>query len=225
MDIQYFLDRRLAFIEQLYVNSAAPFIERKRRIEAQEDPFVPPYSEDSEPAFLAEWLEADESLQVLGRSCISMLSASFHLYFETWKHQLGIPIDDSLKSTFHKRGWLNGYKTYFSRRFNIKFEDSPCNLAMLEELVLARNRVQHPDSITSHSSRYSDDDLKKLSCPFFVDARESELFADAEEGERTWLMPPTIHMTSEKLFAALSEVRHFAEWLEQLEFTPCPPAQ
>ena len=73
MDVRYFLDQRLAFIEQLYVNSAVSFIERKRKIEAEEKPFVPPYSEDPEPAFLSEWLEADESLQVLGGSCVSML--------------------------------------------------------------------------------------------------------------------------------------------------------
>jgi hypothetical protein len=68
MDVRYFLGERLDFTEQLYVNSAAPFIERKRKIEAEEEPFVPPYSEDPEPAFLSEWLEAEESLQVRGGS-------------------------------------------------------------------------------------------------------------------------------------------------------------
>jgi hypothetical protein len=37
MDVRYFLGERLAFTEQLYVNSAAPFIERKRKIEAEEE--------------------------------------------------------------------------------------------------------------------------------------------------------------------------------------------
>lgn len=147
MDIRYFLGERLAFIEQLYVNSAAPFIERKRKIEAQEEPFVPPYSEDPEPAFLSECLEAEESLQVIGRTCISMLSASFHLYFKTLERQLRRPVDNSYSSVF-KRGWFNGYKAYFQRQFNVSFESSPCNLSLLEELALARNRVQHPESIT-----------------------------------------------------------------------------
>ena len=225
MDVRFFLNRRTAFIEQLYINSAAPFVERKRKIEAEEEPFVPPYSEDGgEPAFLAEWIEADESLHVLGRSCISMLAATFHLYVKTWERQISIPVDELLKSEFKNNGWFHGYKAYFARHLRIKFEDSPSNLALLEELVLARNRVQHPGSITSHSSHYSDYDLRKLPRPFFVDDRERELFAEVGEDERTWLMPPTIHVSSEKLLAALSEVARFAEWLEQVEFEPNPRA-
>ena len=216
MNVRYFLGERLAFIEQLYCKGAAPFIERKRKIEAEEEPFVPPYSEDPEPAFLSEWLEAEESLQVIGRTCISMLSASFHLYFKTWERQLGRPVDDSYKSAF-KRGWFNGYKAYFQGQFNIIFENSPCNLNLLEELALARNRVQHPESITDQSSHYSADDLKKLPSPFFIDDRDRELLAEMEEGERSWLMPPRIHVTQEKLKAAISEIGRFAEWLEQTD--------
>lgn len=216
MDVRYFLGKRLAFIEQLYVNSSAQFIERKRKIEAEEEPFVPPYSEDPEPAFLSEWLETEESLQVIGHACISMLSASFHLYLKTWERQLGVPIDDSYKSAF-KRGWFNGYKVYFQRQFNVIFEESSCNLELLEELALARNRVQHPESITNQSSYYSADDLKKLPSPFFIADRDRELLAEMEEGERSWLMPPTIHIPLEKLKAAISEVTRFAEWLEQTD--------
>jgi hypothetical protein len=221
MDVRFFLVRRLAFIEQLYTNSAAPFIERKRKIEVEEEPFVPPYSEDGgEPAFLSEWLDADESLKVLGCSCISMLAGAFHLYFKTWERQIGIPVDASLKPTFKKAGWFNGYKAYFARNLSISFEDSSCDLALLEELVLARNRAQHPDSLASHSSHYSDDDLKKIRRPFFVDDRERELLIDAEEVEPNWLLPPTIHITPERMLAALSEVARFANWLERVEFEP-----
>jgi hypothetical protein len=215
VDIRHFLDQRLAFINQLYVNSAAPFIECIRKIEAGEEPFVPPYSEDPEPAFLSEWREADESLQVLGRSCISMLSSSFHLYFKTLEKQLGVPVNDSYKSLFKKQGWFNGYRAYFLRHFNVKFEDSLCNLVLLEELVLARNRVQHPDSISTHSSHYSKDDLKKLPKLFFISDHEYELFGKTEAGELEWLMPPTIHVTSEKFLTAVSEVARFAEWIEK----------
>lgn len=55
---------------------------------------MPPYGEDGEPPFLNEWIEADESLLVLGYACISMLAASFHLYLAsssshtTWKRQV-----------------------------------------------------------------------------------------------------------------------------------------
>lgn len=216
MDVQYFLNRRVDFIRQFYEMSAAPFIERKRQIEAEEEPFVPPYSEDPEPPFLAEWLEAEESLQVLGRTCISMLAAVFHLYFKTWERQIGIPVDASLKGDF-KNGWFNGYKAYFERHFKIRFADSPAQIGVLEEIVLVRNRAQHPESITMDSSHYSESDLKKLSHPFFIDENDASLFSEIEEGERAWLMLPSIRVTAEKLLTALSEVIRFAEWLEAVE--------
>lgn len=216
MDVRYFLNRKVNFIRQFYEMSSAPFIERKRQIEAEEEPYVPPYSEDPEPAFLEEWLEADESLQVAGRTCISMLAAAFHLYFKAWERQIGIPIDASLKADF-KNGWFNGYKAYFARHFRIRFEDSPSKLGVLEEIVLVRNRDQHPESITMDSSHYSDSDLKKLPHPFFISENDASLFSEAEEGERSWLMAPPIRVTAEKLFTALSEVESFAEWLENVE--------
>ncbi len=216
MDVRYFLKQRVEFIRQFYVISSAAYIERKRLIEAEEEPFIPPYSEDPEPAFLDEWLEAEESLQVLGRTCISMLAAIFHLYFKTWERQIGIPVDASFKADF-KTGWLNGYKAYFARHFHVRFEDSPTSLAVLEEIVLVRNRTQHPGSITMDSSHYSDSDLKKLPHPFFIDENDASLFSETEEGERDWIMAPPIRVTAEKLFAALSEVESFAEWLENVE--------
>jgi len=216
VDVQYFLNRKVNFIRQFYEMSSAPFVERKRQIEAEEEPFVPPYSEDPEPAFLEEWLEAEESLQVVGRTCISMLAAVFHLYFKAWEHQIGIPVDASLKADF-KHGWLNGYKAYFAHHFRIRFEDSPSNLEVLEEIVLVRNRDQHPESIIMDSSNYSESDLDKLPHPFFIDENDASLFSEEEEGERAWLLPPPIRVTAEKLFTALSEVETFAEWLESVE--------
>lgn len=196
--------------------SSTPFLERKRQIEAEEEPFVALYSEDAEPAYLEEWLEAEESLQVLGRTCISMLAAVFHLYFKIRVRQYGISVDASLKGEF-KSGWFNGYKTYFARHFRIRFEDSPSRLEVLEEIVLVRNRAQHPESMTMDSLHFSDRDLVKLPHPFFIDENDAALFFGIEEGERTWLMAPPIRVTAKKLSEALSEVGSFADWLENVE--------
>jgi hypothetical protein len=219
LDVRHFLERRLSFVSQLYTNSAVSFVERKRMIEAEEEPFVPPYSEDGEPPFLVEWLEAEESLQVLGHACVSMLAASFHLYLKATERQLRVPAGGKYKADF-KRGWFNGYKAYFLGEFNVVFEDSQCNISLLEELVLARNRVQHPESITSRSTHYSKDDLKKVHSPYFIDGRDIELFSAQEEGERNWLMPPAIHVTPEKFLSAVSEVGRFTEWLEKATSWP-----
>lgn len=57
MNVLYFLKERTR-LSRSYEQAANPFSETIRKIEAEEEPFVPPYSEDPEPAFLAEWVEA-----------------------------------------------------------------------------------------------------------------------------------------------------------------------
>ncbi|MFC5521881.1 hypothetical protein [Polaromonas jejuensis] len=174
---------------------------------------MPPYSEDGEPPFLREWIEADESLHVLAYSCISMLAASHHLYLKTFEKLLHFHLDDSLKPKF-KKSWLSGYRAYFAHHLGIRFEDCPANLEVLEEVVLARNRVQHPESIAGHRTPYSSSDLGKLAYPFFVNERERDLLADVDEAESAWFMPPTIHVSAEKLATAIEQVEKFGDWLE-----------
>ena len=143
-----------------------------------------------------------------------MLAASVHLYFKTCERQLRRPVDKSMASTFTKQGCFRGYMLYFERSFGVKFENSGCNLALLEELMLARNRVQHPDSITTQHSHYSKDDLRKLPSPLFVDDRERELLQGSEGLDASWLLPPAIHVTAERLSSVILEIRKFTEWLE-----------
>jgi len=50
MNVTWFLNCRLDFIRQLYARSSAPFVDCLTKIESEEEPFVPPYSEDPEPA-------------------------------------------------------------------------------------------------------------------------------------------------------------------------------
>ena len=214
VNVRYFLSLRIGFIRQFYTTASTPYIERKSKIEAEEEPFIPPYSEDGEPPFLEEWIESDESLHILAYSCVSMLAAALHLFFESWVKQSGIAVEESLKKlVFKKQGWFAGYKTHFAQHFNVAFEDGPANLEILEEVVLARNRIEHPSSITSRRTQYADSDLKKLRHPFFVDERESALLTDADD-DKSWLMPPTLHVTEAQLFAAVSEVERFSEWFE-----------
>ena len=171
MDVLFFLKERTAFIRKFYELAVTPFVERKRKIEAEEEPFEPPsYDEyDGEPPYLAEWMETDDSLHILAYSCVSMLAAALQLYFKTWESELGKPTSDLFKAEFKNNGWLAGYKAYFAYYLGIRFEDCPANLELLEEVVLARNRVQHPDSITNLRDRYSISDLRKLAHPFFLD--------------------------------------------------------
>lgn len=56
MDVLFFLKERTRLIRQYDVHAANPFNEVIRKIEAREEPYVPPCSEDGEPPFLSEWI-------------------------------------------------------------------------------------------------------------------------------------------------------------------------
>jgi hypothetical protein len=215
VNIRFFLDRRVQFIGQLYETASMPYAERKRKIEAGEEPFVPPCSEDTDPPFLVDWLEAEESIQLLAYSCVSMLAAALKLYLEEWVRQSRVSIPESMKnSIFKKRGWLAGYKAHFSTRFGITFDAALVDFGLLEEVVLARNRIEHPHLIAANKPQYESDDLKKMRRPFFINDQERVFLAKDDKEEWAWLYPPTLHVTREMLFLAIAEVKRFAEWFE-----------
>lgn len=133
----------------MYCTSTGPYIERKRLIEARLPPYEPPYSEEDEQPYLPEWLEADQSLRVLGQMFIAAVAASLQLYLkealfnmrrrvrhEKMKH---VRLIEDYKNSLWGEGWLNDYKTYFREQFGIEFSESKCDLNVLEGLVLALN--------------------------------------------------------------------------------------
>src|SRR4030043_347179 len=88
MDIEAFLKLRTAFIRYFYENGVEPFEEIKTAIENEGEPYVPPYSEDGEPPFLEEWMDAEQGVDTVGHVCISMLSSSLQLFLKTWVNRI-----------------------------------------------------------------------------------------------------------------------------------------
>lgn len=215
MDVGFFLHERVGFIRQLYETSAAAYIERKRLIEAGEPPFEPPYSEDGEPPFQVEWQEADDSLHVLGYACVSMLSDVMKVFFKTWQRQAGVPDDPGLKNVFKDKGFVQGYRALFEKSLGIRCADSGVDLALLEEVVIVRNSVQHQESLTmkrpSHSAAY----LKRQTSPFFLDESEQSILASQSSNTGIWLMAPRVSVTGEQLLTVLAEMERFSKWMHK----------
>ena len=220
MDLLFFFKERTSFIQRYYKAAETPFRETMRRIEVSEAPFETTWNEDGEPPFLGEWVEARDSLGVLGLSCVSMLSASLKLYFSDWERELRIEWAPGERRRLFKSGILLGFRSCFERVTTVSWEACPADLDLVEQVVLARNRDQHPDSITSMSARYNDHFLDKHPSPFFVDDAERVLFADLELGDIPWLKPK-LHVSREALYNAIDESRRLAEWIEDQLLTVC----
>src|SRR6266853_4271565 len=181
MNYLYFLQKRTQFIREFRADASLGFTERKRKIEAGEEPYEPHADyEDDEPPFLDEWMRAEEALDVLGQMCISLLATSLHLYLKEWINDpyrrtartAGRPEDN--KEAF-EQGWINGYRVFFRNQLRIDWDKGPANLALLEEIVLARNRAQHNEDITTFRVEQSERDAAKYPRSFFADDRELEL--------------------------------------------------
>ena len=188
MDVLYFLKERTRLIRSYYEQAAQPFDEIIRKIEAKEKPYVPPYSEDPEPPFLTEWIEAKELLEVTGRCCVSMLSASLQLYFKTWERELGLACSADFKAIFKDQGLVRGYQACLVERLGIDWSACPADLAIIEQVVLARNRDQHPESITTLRVTHTKHDQTRHPRPFFLNEREAGLFDDGS-GAGLWMSP------------------------------------
>jgi hypothetical protein len=214
VDILAFLKDHTTFIREFYNTASSPFRETMRKIEAGEAPFEPHLAKDEgEPLFMAEFIEANTSLEVLGRVCVSMLSAQLKLYFITWCSHLHIKTQKSEEALSKKKGFLDGYKQLLSKRLGIDWTECPANFAVIEQAILARNRDQHPDSITRQSVHHRRDELARFAQPFFLSETDQKIFADPElAGNR--FFPLRIHVTADKLLAAIKEVETLADWLE-----------
>lgn len=180
-------------------------------IENGVEPYTPSYSEDDEPPFLTEWLDAKAGLETCGHHALSMLSSSLQLYLKAWVDRLDRYHGMKFEINFKNKGWFNGYRGIINE-VGLNMSECPANLEIIEQIPLVRNRVQHPEELTSINISHSRSDLTKLSSPYFV--QESELSLAVEQKRLSWLFPPMIAPTKEKITEAINNVEMFCSWLE-----------
>ena len=112
-----------------------------------------------------------------------------------------------------RRNVLRGYQKCFGEVLGVSWEDCPADLNVIEQIVLGRNRDQHPEHIHSMQIRHSDKDLRKHPSPFFMSDDERRMYGDSEISG-SFMMNPSVHVSREALFTAIEEVEKLAEWLE-----------
>jgi hypothetical protein len=211
MDVNFFLKERTTFIRQLYNVTSAPYIERIQKIENKEAPFVSMDSgdeSDGEPPFQREFNEAVNSLDTLRLMYVSMLMSALHSFFMTWIKQSGMQIDKNLyKGVSKKKGWFWDYSRHFNHHFNINFDNAPVNLKIIEELILARNNIEHKSSISGRP-KYSEDNYKILNSFTFTDKFDNDILQNLG----FIFYPFIVHITEDQLLTAISTIEEFSEW-------------
>lgn len=211
MDIEFFLKDRTKFILYFYEAAISPFTKTMDDIENEVEPFIPVYSEDEEPAYLSEWLDAKSGVESCGHHALSMLSSSLQLFLKAWVDRLDEFHGMRFEVNFKKKGWFNGYREIF-KKVGLDLSLCPANLNIIEQIPLVRNRVQHPEEITTINVSHSENDLGKYTNPYFI--RDSELSLVSEE-DSSWLYPPIISPSKEKVVDAICNVEALCAWLEE----------
>jgi hypothetical protein len=213
MDANFFLSLRLDMIAQFYELGSAPFRSTMQQIEDGVPPYEPPYTEDGEPPFELAYNKANDSVVLLGAVSISLLAGALQVFLDTMVKLYCSQVE--FKQTRTSTGWWGKHQNYF-KALGLDFVMSGTDLALLSEIVLARNSVMHQEFLTISTAVYRDSDLEQIKTPFFISETEAKVLESFDDGEEdSFLFAPTIHVDQPKLVTAIAEVRLLTGWLEK----------
>jgi hypothetical protein len=217
MDVQFFLKQRTNLIRYFYSESIKPFEEIQQKIEARVSPFDdPPLGyEGPEPPFLEEWMNAATGIDLVGLSCVSLLSDALKLYFNTLQRRvIGFSFDSHDRQFAKREGFVALYKKSLGEIFNTDWGESGVRFDVIEQVVLARNRGQHGVDLTSYHVTHDPQTLRKYSSPFFATEWEVKEWEEAGGREDSYFAP-LLKVTRDALFDAASEIEKLADWIER----------
>jgi hypothetical protein len=217
MDAKFFLRDRTGFIRFFYDTSAAAFRTVQERISAGKEPFdCPPHNDAPEPPYLEEWMEAETGIDVLGQSCVSLLSDTLKLYFETLqKRVIRYSLSKGLMAHQSREGFVAANRIALGQILQTDWSDCPVKFDVIEQVVLARNRAQHGDHLSSFRMQHDGKTLRKHSKPFFANEDELALWEDAGGDPEAYFTAPGLTISRDNLFAAIAETEALADWIDE----------
>ncbi|HCM1473138.1 glutathione S-transferase C-terminal domain-containing protein [Vibrio parahaemolyticus] len=207
MDIEVFTNERLKFARFFYSEGIKPFKRIITSIDDELPPYEPVYSESGEPQFMSEWAQANDGIEAVGLASISMLSSALQLYMNGWLDR--IEARPNVKPVKRKgnSGWFHALKNAIAYH-GVDFSQCPVNVDVLEQMVLARNRTQHSEDITSNSVTHLERDLKRFPSPIFVNPSDIAM-------TNNWFNWVRVYV-DESIFNDVTDtVEDFCRWLEK----------
>lgn len=205
MDIEVFVNERIQFARYFYSEGIKPFKETITSIENEQPPYVPVYSESGEPQFITEWTQANDGIESIGLASISMLSSAMQLYLKGWIARKEMRL--SQKHVGQGKGWFHKLINTIEH-YGVDFTNCPIDVDVLEQMVLARNRTQHSEDITSNSVVHLKKDLKRFQSPVFVDASGIAV-------TNNWFDWVRVYVDEAIFNDVAGTLQKFCSWLEQ----------
>ncbi|WP_287308303.1 hypothetical protein [Mesorhizobium sp.] len=215
MDLSYWMRQRTDIIRLFYDKGRVPFEQLKRDIEEEVRPWEPPYfnpdTDDPEPAFLAEWTQADQTRELVGMLAVSLLADTLSLYFVELEREIGIAfVDQKERAALFKLGKVEAYRQIIRHVMGDAFKYCPVRFDVIEQVILARNDFAHGQDFISFQTTHNQRTVERHPNPFFTNANEHLVGGDMPEWRRL-----TIEVSREKLMAAIDEVEKLADWVHR----------
>lgn len=207
MDIQVFTNERLKFARFFYLEGVKPFKSIQSLIESEQEPYVPTYDESDEPQYIYEWIQAQDGIEAIGLASLSMLSSALQLYMNGWLDRIEAPKGIEAVSRKGKKGWFHALKDGIASH-GVDFAQCPIDVDVLEQLVLARNRTQHSEDITSNSVNHLKQDLDKFQSHVFVKPSDVPRI----NNRFNWVR---VHVDENNFSQAAESVEMICKWLER----------
>lgn len=220
-DFYEFLKDRLEYIERFFDAVVSPLEECKRSIDENCEPYVDRRNPDDcdEPAFLSEWLEADEHINTIGFLCLSLLNKTLENYTRMFVmrefsrrtvKELSVAIESVPNQ---KDGWTMRYLRWLELENHPLFlwDGSPVNKLELEDITVTRNSFMHDQQLDERSVWQSSKHFKSYGHSAFSDMQWAGMFGDDEY----WSNPQRLKVDRKNFIPALHRVRVFCEYLEK----------
>ncbi|MGR6831392.1 hypothetical protein [Aliivibrio wodanis] len=205
MDIEVFTKERLKFAHFFYTQGVTPFKEIISLIENEKSPYQPIYDESGEPQYIYEWMQAQDGIESIGLASLSMLSSALQLYMNAWIDRVEARKSEPFNRKGNK-GWFHALKKVM-QDCGVDFSSCPVNLDILEQMVLARNRTQHSEDITSNSVVHLKRELERFESPVFVKETDRNM-------NNSWFGLPKVYVDETIFNDVINQVEQFCAWLE-----------
>jgi len=206
MDIRYFFDKKLAVLKEFYAKGKVPFDQSINEAERGYERWLHGVTgEDVDPAPPIELQDMYDSgkacKNLLGQAGLSALQQTFKEYLSECFSNRGCTREAEILISRLKKeriGWLRCYKKAFQDLLGCDWDNAPVPFSILEDVVLARNAIQHEGHISS-LDRWQDTEYRsKYPASLFVDE----------------IWPGLISVTESNLKLAMDSIERFVGWLE-----------
>jgi len=203
------VELRLSFIQRFYDRAAEPFESMKLKIERGEEPYEPTVApEDYDgPEYLPQWIEADDSLRVLGHCALGLVEKALHDYMREFVSREG-----GAGAKKRNVSWFDHYCRFIEEKTRFSWAGSPVGRSSIEQINLCRNDGVHDEAIHGTWVRQSEHHFRKHPISRFADGIDLATLVSEERGSPEF--PLTLNVTRGALGDAIKDVLGFCTFLE-----------